>query len=425
VECLKRYRWNINSRTGEAVSPLHDAFSHGCLDGDTLIETRRGLVPIRDVIVGDYALTPAGYALVTASGATKVATEIIEIVTSDGVRLLATPEHKIFTTRGIVLADALRYTDSILTMQSAPCLSSQSIESAGYRDAVLESFRAKGIGFGLVAAYMLAKSVARCAYCILRFTAPCMASQLQGRKFVQSMAICATPVQKIGLFSGQFGNESIGCKSLMESGSIGSQRATTRLTIKSTAASLCIDTFGPSKTALFLMGFISTISTVIRQTMRFAILSCLPHRNTVCITQPTTSGLVVKQTASRFLKLANSLKHGTLVQWALNGIRNMPPMLGLIGSGTASPANNAAKSISRRSRQDQNSVTQIAKLRRLGSAEASRLVYDLTVEKHHCYLANGLLVSNSDAFRYLALTEALMSNGDWGGSLNYPKSNNA
>lgn len=33
VECLKRYQWNINSRTGEAVSPLHNAFSHG---GDAL-----------------------------------------------------------------------------------------------------------------------------------------------------------------------------------------------------------------------------------------------------------------------------------------------------------------------------------------------------------------------------------------------------
>lgn len=29
IECLKRYRWNINSKTGEAVRPLHDEFSHG------------------------------------------------------------------------------------------------------------------------------------------------------------------------------------------------------------------------------------------------------------------------------------------------------------------------------------------------------------------------------------------------------------
>lgn len=29
IECLKRYRWNISQKTGEAVSPLHDEFSHG------------------------------------------------------------------------------------------------------------------------------------------------------------------------------------------------------------------------------------------------------------------------------------------------------------------------------------------------------------------------------------------------------------
>jgi phage terminase large subunit len=29
VECLKRYRWNISAKTGEAATPLHDEFSHG------------------------------------------------------------------------------------------------------------------------------------------------------------------------------------------------------------------------------------------------------------------------------------------------------------------------------------------------------------------------------------------------------------
>ena len=29
IECLKRYRWNISQKTGEAVAPLHDQFSHG------------------------------------------------------------------------------------------------------------------------------------------------------------------------------------------------------------------------------------------------------------------------------------------------------------------------------------------------------------------------------------------------------------
>ena len=29
VECLKRYRWNISAKTGEAMHPLHDEYSHG------------------------------------------------------------------------------------------------------------------------------------------------------------------------------------------------------------------------------------------------------------------------------------------------------------------------------------------------------------------------------------------------------------
>jgi len=29
VECLKRYRWNISQKTGEAAHPLHDEYSHG------------------------------------------------------------------------------------------------------------------------------------------------------------------------------------------------------------------------------------------------------------------------------------------------------------------------------------------------------------------------------------------------------------
>lgn len=29
IECLKRYRWNINQKTGQGETPLHDEFSHG------------------------------------------------------------------------------------------------------------------------------------------------------------------------------------------------------------------------------------------------------------------------------------------------------------------------------------------------------------------------------------------------------------
>ncbi len=47
----------------------------------------------------------------------------------------------------------------------------------------------------------------------------------------------------------------------------------------------------------------------------------------------------------------------------------------------------------------------IVKWRHYGLLGEKPLVYDLTVEKHACYLANGVLVSNSSAFRYLAVRQ--------------------
>ena len=70
IECLRRYRRAINERTGEPGSPVHDEFSHGCLDGNTTVLTERGDVRIKDVQVGDRVWTPAGYARVLNSGPT-------------------------------------------------------------------------------------------------------------------------------------------------------------------------------------------------------------------------------------------------------------------------------------------------------------------------------------------------------------------
>jgi hypothetical protein len=58
-------------------------------------------------------------------------------------------------------------------------------------------------------------------------------------------------------------------------------------------------------------------------------------------------------------------------------------------------------------RPELSTATRIAKLQRYAAGEK---VYDLTVRHHHCYFANGLLVSNSDAFRYLSLVADELTN---------------
>jgi phage terminase large subunit len=76
-------------------------------------------------------------------------------------------------------------------------------------------------------------------------------------------------------------------------------------------------------------------------------------------------------------------------------------------TGTNASASSAAEHSEARTRAAPGSVIRIASMRRCVGAEAGRWVYDLTVRKHHCYLANGILVSNSDALRYLALAVQL------------------
>ena len=54
IECLRRYRRNISSKTGEPGSPLHDEFSHSadcfrylCIVADSLTNTSGSVAPIR------------------------------------------------------------------------------------------------------------------------------------------------------------------------------------------------------------------------------------------------------------------------------------------------------------------------------------------------------------------------------------------
>lgn len=90
----------------------------------------------------------------------------------------------------------------------------------------------------------------------------------------------------------------------------------------------------------------------------------------------------------------------------MRGSRGTPRtgrFLGLVACGIRKIARNAAANIARLILRAPSSATSIAKWQPLEGAVGGQLVFDLTVEGSQCYQANGLLVSNSDAFRYLAM----------------------
>jgi hypothetical protein len=116
IHALRHYKrlWNESAQTWRSA-PVHDHASHGCLTGDALVLTDKGLRPIDAMKAGDCVWTPAGYAEVEWAGFVKRASEMVRIELSDGRRIDCTPEHKIATARGFVRADTLRYSDTVLS----------------------------------------------------------------------------------------------------------------------------------------------------------------------------------------------------------------------------------------------------------------------------------------------------------------------
>ena len=410
IECLKRYRRHINKQTNEAGSALHDEFSHGCLDGDTLIATARGLVPIRDVVIGDQVETPAGLARVTNSGMTKIASEIVEITTEDGRVLLATPDHPIFTTKGVVPADTLRYNDSIFTMESAPCLPYQSIKSAGYRDAVIESFKAKDIGCGPREAFTLAKLVASKGFCTWKSIVRCMVSLLSRPKSSVWTAICATLRRTTGSFSALLGSGSTQFRSLTASASTTSLRATTRPITSGTEASPCTDMSGSATMGLSAQDCMCIMSMATSRTTIYPTLSYSQPVSTAPTMARQTHGSEVSKTGSNSPASTTRQRLGTLARKVWNGTEKTVWQLGQTARCTAKTVLSAASPTKPRTPTSQSSATKIAKLRRIEGSQATRPVYDLTVAHHHCYIANGLLVSNCDAFRYTCIVADALGN---------------
>lgn len=315
IEALRQYQREYDEdKKAFRQTPRHDWCSHPCLVAGSMIQTHRGLVAIEDVCVGDMVFTPAGYSLVTNAGPTKNADKLIEIVTTDGA-LTCTPEHKILTSRGFVIADALRYSDRIFSGKEWQC------KLIGLFSRVLPTgFRVNITGE--------------------------MSGEVRGH---------------------QTYTEQYGCRSMGQ----------------------------------FLMGLIFITLMKIRSTMTLPIL-----RASI---EPTINGNTLWSASHlgsyspRANLHCNERQNGILPQRVLRGIANTARKRGKIASGMSAIAISAGSYIARLILRAPSSAMRIVSSRLVECGTDRPLVYDLTVKKNGCYQANGLLVSNCDAFRMLAV----------------------
>src|SRR5207253_2407792 len=126
--------------------PAKDHASHlmNCLAGDTLIETRRGSVPISAVTTQDQVWTRKGWRRVLASWQSGER-EVCEVIFSDGRNLVCTPDHLIWADSKWTQAYKLQY-KKVCHERKSPITESFTIGTQSQKTARIGSIFGEGPG---------------------------------------------------------------------------------------------------------------------------------------------------------------------------------------------------------------------------------------------------------------------------------------
>jgi intein/homing endonuclease len=168
---------------------------------------------------------------------------------------------------------------------------------------------------------------------------------------------------------------------------------------------LFIDTFMNFITAKYQKIIISTTKTGTKPIIISKILNSFQHLNIVYTTPKVINGSKARRLKSICSQFKSMLLNGIDQKKVGNGIKNMVKKFGKVGRRITKYVRRAASNTKPITLIDQNSVVITAK-RLIGVEESGQIVpvYNLTVAKHHAYIANNTLVSNCDSFRYMAVS---------------------
>lgn len=356
LDCLMSYHKEFDEANQIYKShPEHDWSSHGCCCGETIVETSTGNKRIDEIKEGEYVLLNNDKAKVIKSGLVGYKDTLI-INMSDGTKLEVTKDHKVFTTRGVVYADELAYDDLILNKSSLWKIKSLMEKKTGLREEYINYIKELNIGIGQNETYFVhRKKVDKHS-----FTELCgkilMDSYQKIKRYIQ-VENGRISKKKTGKLDQEIQVELYSpnayFKNLMDTNITKNQLD---ISTQSTKIKEFTRQYGNTIILKFLKGIIFTILTVINRITKLATYSYCQLQNTLGFQLRRISGLVRK-------KIKNNWQNKEGFLQTLGGVRVV-----LIQPGRSKIP-----------------------------------VYDLTIEKHHCYLANGLLVSNSDSFRYLAV----------------------
>ena len=123
-EELLEYVWEPSIargiNTGVAKEHPLKVNDHGCLVAGTQVTTFHGLKSIEDIQAGDLVLTRCGWRTVVNAGMTSRSAQVFTVRMSDGKALTGTGNHPVMTSDGWKRLDALRYHDILVVCEQMP-----------------------------------------------------------------------------------------------------------------------------------------------------------------------------------------------------------------------------------------------------------------------------------------------------------------
>ena len=379
LTALTNYKKRWNTTIGGFTSqPVHDDASHGCFPEGTFIQTEKGELDISLIEIGDSVLTPNGYKKVLNKFVYNADT-LQDIETTTG-KIKCTHNHKIFTRKGLIHSGAMRYNDEVFSVGDMDIC-----QSIGFHG------QEKGLGFRDYFLSTKMKSV---------FTL--MENDISGMENITERR--TKKHHHLAHYKGQFG------RTIMEK---------------------------YQETITFI------IKMLTQKIMTYQIWNSLvPVTIPSCILQMKKEKKVGKPSTSPWSMLKNGMqvkkgKNGTgsmqneqvlekeslLKKYVTNAIKNMMPKHTTKDSARISVRQRIGTHRGLTTSQEiawcveqNSSVTNMSLKERVVrnvtlSLQTTQKVYDIEIEDDHCYFANGFLVSNSDAMRYLCAGYHLVGDG--------------
>ncbi len=112
---VQGYTWKTDpDDSSKFIEEPIEINNHFCVTGDTTVITDRGLVPIKDVCIGDMALSHMGFKPIVDWAKTGENERIFELTLKNGVKLRGTADHPIVTVNGLKYLKSIAPDDKVI-----------------------------------------------------------------------------------------------------------------------------------------------------------------------------------------------------------------------------------------------------------------------------------------------------------------------